>query len=369
MRRVLTACLWMTLLCLPRVGAAQTAPTPSASGAPAIKVGGVLFYDYTTTTAPKTKDADGNTITTSVFNVSRGYVNISGNLSPVVAFRLTPDIAREAGTGSSLAGSLTYRIKYAYAQFGLDQWTGRWTNTFVRLGVQQTPFIEHQDGIYRYRFQGTTFFEREGAMSSADTGATFHTDFPDNYGDLHVGLYNGEGYTKPEANDQKALMVRGTIRPMAHGSEAAKGLRLTGFYDHDHYLKSAPRSRLATSLSYEHPRFNLGVDYLAMRDQTSINASLVEGHGWSAFVTPFFQEKGRGLEALIRVDRYTPNLKLGSQERQRTIVGGAYWFPHMNAGTSAALLFDFEQLKFSGFPAIPLNVTQERVALHGLIQF
>lgn len=371
MRRVLTVCFWVCLLAFPRAGAAQGTPAPPASpGDQPIKVGGVLFYDYTTTIAPETKDADGNTITSSAFNVARAYINVTGNVSRAISFRITPDIVRETGTGSSLNGSLSYRIKYAYAQFGLDQWTGKWTNTFIRVGVQQTPYIDSQEGVYRYRFQGTTFFEREGAMSSADTGATFHTNFPGNFGDFHVGLFNGEGYAKPEVNDQKALMVRGTIRPLARGSKAAQGLRVTGFYDHDHYVKNAPRSRVAANVSYEHARLNVGFDYLAMQDQTTINASKIEGHGWSVFATPFFQEKGKGLEALIRIDRYTPNLNLGSQQRQRVIAGVSYWFPASAPGRAAALLLDFEQLKFAGFSATtPAFVTQQRLALHGLIQF
>ena len=48
-------------------------------------------------------------------------------------------------------------MKYAYAQFNLDDWTGNLKSTWVRLGIQQTPIIDFQEGIYRYRFQGTVF--------------------------------------------------------------------------------------------------------------------------------------------------------------------------------------------------------------------
>lgn len=361
------------LMALPAAAVAQVTPAAGATppdDAQSIKIGAVVFYDFTITQKPASKDADGNTFTPSAFDVKRAYVNITGNISHVVGFRVTPDIARETGTGSSLNGSLTFRIKYAYAQLNLDDWTGRWTNTFVRLGVQQTPFIDFQEGVYRYRFQGTAFLEREGAMSSADAGATFHTNFPHDYGDFHVGVYNGEGFGKPEVNDQKSFQVRGTIRPMAGSHTAARGLRLTGFYDADHYLKNAPRNRFATNVAFEHAHFNLGVDYLKMTDQVSVNSSEVEGRGWSAFLTPFLKEKGRGLEGLLRVDRYKPNLKNSGQERQRTIAGVAYWFPHPGGAATAALLLDFEQLKFSGFPStIPANATQQRIAIHGLINF
>ena len=148
---------------------------------PSIRMGVTLFTDYTYNRSPEQRDADGNLVPFNQFNVSRAYINVTGNLSHVVAFRITPDVSRESGSGSSLAGSLEFRIKYAFAQFNLDDWTtpGSW----VRLGIQQTPWLDFAEGIYRYRFQGTMFSEREGYQASADGGASFHYNFPSNYGD------------------------------------------------------------------------------------------------------------------------------------------------------------------------------------------
>ena len=58
--------------------------------APAIKVGVTLFTDYTYQHSPQTADADGNTINPSSFNVARAYINITGNISHLVSFRITP---------------------------------------------------------------------------------------------------------------------------------------------------------------------------------------------------------------------------------------------------------------------------------------
>src|SRR6185369_9330558 len=93
-----------------------TAPTASAQVTPAqgiepvddtpsVKVGGVIFADYTYTDRPTTLDADGNTINPAAFNISRTYINVTGNISHLVSFRITPDITRETGAGSSLNGS------------------------------------------------------------------------------------------------------------------------------------------------------------------------------------------------------------------------------------------------------------------------
>lgn len=370
-RRVLHALGTIVLILLPGVALAQV--TAAAGYTPpddtqAIKVGALVFYDYTFTKSPKATDAAGNLISPSAFNVARAYINITGNISHNVAFRITPDVSRETGTGPSLSGSYIFRMKYGYAQFNLDEWTGDWKQTWVRLGIQQTPFIDAQEGVYRYRFQGTVFTERDGGLASSDAGLSFHTNLPNNYGDIHVGYYNGEGYSKPDVNDQKAIMARATFRPFPGGEFLVKGLRFTGFAILDNAVKDAERNRYVGSVSYEHPRVNAGFDYLKMSDKALPTSTLVEKDGWSFFVTPFFNEKGNGLEALFRYDSFRTNRLTAPDARQnRTIAGLSWWFPHPGGNSVAALLLDFEQVKFSNYTVA--TPTQQRIALHGLISF
>ena len=223
-RRVWSARLWVASVIVTstaRIALAQAPAAPAASTAkpddtPSIRLGATLYADYTFTASPQTTDSDANAINSSAFNVGRAYLNITGNISHLVAFRLTPDVARETGAGSSLNGSLVYRIKYAYAQFNLDDWLT--AGSYARAGIQQTPWVDFEEGIYRYRFQGTVFAERvplPTVMTSSDAGVSFHYNIPSNYGDVHVGVYNGENYQKVEVNDQKAIEFRGTVRPFA----------------------------------------------------------------------------------------------------------------------------------------------------------
>ena len=253
-RRIARALMTLGMFLIPALASAQV--TPAAGYTPpddtqATKVGAVIFWDYTFTKTPKTTDAAGNTISASAFSVPRTYINVTGNISHNVAFRITPDVSRESGTGSSLAGSYTFRMKYGYAQFNLDEWTGDWKQTWIRAGIQQTPFVDALEGAYRYRFQGTTFIERDGGLSSADAGISAHTNLPNNYGDIHVGYYNGEGYSKVEVNDQKALMARFTLRPFPAGDFWMKGLRLTGGVIRDNVVQDAPRNRVIAGALYE----------------------------------------------------------------------------------------------------------------------
>ncbi|MEN3338002.1 MAG: hypothetical protein V7647_1678 [Acidobacteriota bacterium] len=344
--------------------AAQVTPAAGYTppdDSPSVKIGATLFTDYTVVDNPKIKDADGNEVTANAFNVGRAYINITGNISHLVAFRITPDVTRETG-GSSLNGSYTFRLKYAYAQINLDDWInpGR-TGTWTRLGMQQTPWVDFLEGIYRYRFQGTIFEEREGFLSSSDVGASFHTTLPGNYGDIHGGVYNGETYSRSEVNDQKGFMVRGTVRPLRM-HPVLRGLRLSGFYDKDAYLRNAERKRAIAAVTFEHKYLNAAFQYLDTRDQTSATKTPVDARGYSVWATP---RTTNGWEGLVRFDHLEPN-RTASGTRDRVIGGIAYWFPHQGT-VSGALLLDVDQATFHDFTAA--QPTQTRIGLHALVNF
>jgi hypothetical protein len=329
---------------------------------PVIRVGATIFADYTVTNEPKVTDADNNLVTGNAFNVARAYINITGNISHRLAFRITPDITRETGTGSTLNGSLTYRLKYAYGQFNLDDWMTR--GSWVRLGMQQTPIVDFMEGIYRYRFQGTIFEEREGFLSSSDIGASFHYNFKKNYGDFHAGFYNGENYNRAEANDQKGFMVRGTVRPLPMGPPAIRGLRVTGFYDADNYVKNGDRTRGIFALTFEHQYLNAAFDYLWASDQTRVINPKLDSNGYSFWVTPRSPKGWEGLFRFDHLDRETSATVKGTTDR--TIAGASYWFPHQGT-VSYALLLDFERVKNKDYS--PVRPNEQRWALHMLVNF
>jgi hypothetical protein len=341
--------------------------TPAAvppDDTPTVRVGVTIFADYTVVQEPRIKDVDGNDVTSNAFNVARSYINVTGNISHIVAFRVTPDIARESGTGSSLNGSYTFRLKYAYAQFNFDDWMTR--GSWARFGMQQTPWIDFIDNVYRYRFQGTTLEDREGILSSSDVGATIRYVLPGNYGDVHGGIYNGDNYNRAEANDQKALMVRATFRPL-RTHPTLRGLRVTGFYDHDAYVKDAERRRAILGVTYEHPYVNAGISYHSTADQTRVVNPKLDGHGISVWATPK-SSKGWGWEGLLRYDHLVQEQATSALEgtRDRTIAGIAYWFPHQGS-VSSALLLDYELVDNRNYA--PSRSDERRWAVHALVNF
>jgi hypothetical protein len=346
--------------------AAQQAPgyPPPASG-PAITVGVTIFADYSYRPEPRITDADGNRVRAGIFNVSRGYVDLNAAINSFLQFRLTPDVARDTGEGVSTNGSLRVRLKYAYAVFRLERWTGSWPGTFVRLGLQQTPYIETHSSVYRYRFQGTPFAQRDGGLSSADSGVSARIGFPGGYGDVQAGVFNGEGYQRVEVNDQKSFEIRGTVRPLP-GSATLKGLRLTGYYRDDHYQRNAPRRKIFGNVLFEHAHLNAGLDIYDGLDQVSTNARALDSKGWSVFATPFFRKKGDGLEALLRYDWFQPDAVAGSV-RRRAILGLAWWFAQPNGDAVTAVMLDYERVTSEHFPiAVP---RQQQIALHVMVDF
>ena len=355
---------------------------------PSIRVGLTLFPTYVFQTTPPITDADGNVVKRNAFDVARSYINITGNISHLVAFRLTPDITRESGLltlgpgGSVSSDSLVFRIKYAYGQINFDDWMTR--GSWARLGIQQTPWVDFEEGIYRYRFQGTVFPERiplPTTMTSADAGVSFHYNFPSNYGDIHVGVYNGENYQRVEVNNQKALEFRGTLRPFATGMPVLRGLRAHLVYYNDHYASSDERKRVMGNVTFEHQYLNAGLDYLSAKDQTLATVTDASSKGYSLWATPRAPKAdGSSWEGLLRYDHFTPNTAttpapastspvpgvtpLNDQHQNRTIAGVAYWFPHQG-NVSTAILFDYDAQRFDNITTAPVR----SISVHGLLNF
>jgi hypothetical protein len=384
--------LVLILVCSTRIASAQITPAAGYTppdDTPSIRVGMTLFPLYTYQTTPPTTDADGNVVKKNSFDVARAYINITGQISHLVAFRITPDITRESGLVSLGAGStisndsLVYRIKYAYAQFNLDDWMTR--GSWVRLGIQQTPWVDFDEGIYRYRFQGTTFAERlplPTSFSSSDAGASFHYNLPADYGDFHVGIYNGENYPRVEVNDQKAFEFRGTLRPFAKSAPVLRGLRGHLVYYNDNYQNGDERKRVMGNVTFEHRYVNAEFDYLNAKDKTLATVLDAKSEGWAVWATPRWpKEDGSSFEALLRYDHFTPNTStsvfapavtsplpgvtvLNDQKQNRTILGVAYWFPHQG-NVSTAILFDYDGQSFKNITTAPVHA----VSLHGLINF
>jgi hypothetical protein len=291
-------------------GCLLAASAALAADEPSVKVGALIFADYT-----RSDDA-------SAFNLTRAYININGALNRWLSARVTPDIARETSEGSSLNGSLQFRLKFAYAQVNLAN--GSW----IRGGLVPLLWVEYEEQLYHYRFQGPVFVDREGYVATADYGVAGRYVLPNGWGDVAAGVFNGEGFAHPEANDQKAAMLRVSLQPIKH-------LHVSGFVDKDDYSAGQPRDRQVAQLAYDHPRVTAALDLLSAKDRD------VRSHGYSVWTTPKFT---KSWEMLLRRDVLRVE---GQQRKTRDIEGVAYWLP-VQSGVAAAVMVDRDDTRGAG---------------------
>ncbi len=289
---------------------APPATPPPPPEYPIIRIGMVSFLQY----AAELENREGF----NAFDVTRAYLNVNAQVAPNVRFRFTPDIRRV--TDGSLAGTMTVRVKYAFAQF--DNVTPR---GWIRLGMHQTPWLDFEESVNRYRVQGTMFSERDGLLpGSADFGVGYFTPLPNGYGEIQTGIYNGEGYAQAEANKYKSVQGRVTVRPLP-GRGVWNGLRVSGFYNAGWYAADRPRRVGIVMGSFEHPRLVATVQHVAATENPVAGAVTdTDRSGNSVFVE--VRQGTRGWAALTRFDAFDPNTDIASNSQRRVIAGGGYWF-------------------------------------------
>lgn len=311
-RIVLSAVVILISVCPSFAQPAQT-PPPAPAAAPAepdypiVRVGMVSYVQY---------DAElKNRDNFNAFDLTRGYVNINGQLSKNVRFRFTPDVRRS--TDGSLAGTLVVRVKYAFVEFDNVKTARSW----VRFGAHQTPWLDFEESINRYRVQGTVFAEREGLIpGSSDFGVGYFTPVG-KYIDIQTGIYNGEGYAQTDLNKYKSAQGRVTFRPLA-GKGIASGLRLSGFYNAGWYAANRPRRLGIVMGSFEHTHLVATLQYLAATENP-IAVRDIDRRGSSGFVE--VRQGPSGLAALARVDQFDPDRLISGNSQRRVIAGAAYW--------------------------------------------
>jgi len=255
----------------------------------------------------------------NVFDVTRAYLNINAQVSRNVRFRFTPDIRRI--TDGSLAGSLAVRVKYAFAQF--DNLVN--ARSWVRFGLHQSPWLDFEESINRYRVQGTVFAERDGLIpGSADFGVSYFTPLPAGYGEIHGGVYNGEGFGQTDTNKYKSVQGRLTLRPFPSRG-AANGLRVSAFYNAGWYAADRPRRLGIVMGSFEHTHLVATLQGVSATENPSAVAPRdIDRTGWSVFVEP--RQGPAGWAGILRVDDFDPDDALVDNSQRRVIAGGAYWF-------------------------------------------
>ena len=343
-------------LMLVAIGVAQAqTPAPATTPAaepeyPIVRVGVLSYVQYDA----ELEHRDGF----NVFDLTRGYINVNGQLARNVRFRITPDV-RRATSDTTLSGSLILRIKYAFVE--LDNF--KTERSWVRFGAHQTPWLDFEESIDRYRVQGTMFSEREGLIpGSSDFGVGYFTPIG-KYIDIQTGVYNGEGYAQTDISKQKSVQGRVTLRPFA-GRGTANGFRLSGFFSGGWYAADRPRRLGIVMGSFEQTHLVTTLQYVkALENPNPIMPRNIWRSGPSGFIE--IRQGLQGWAALARVDLFDPNQSVPDNSQRRVIAGGAYWFVFPR-NSRVALVATNEQVHYE--PASG-RVNENRLLVQTLVEF
>jgi len=350
-------CFVITSLFLVCPVVAQTGETPPTAPAPPpatpepeypiIRVGVLSYLQY---------DAELNRDNFNAFDVTRAYLNVNGQLAENVRFRFTPDIRRL--NDSNLAGSLVLRVKYAFLEYDNFKIAKSW----VRFGAHQTPWLDFEESIDRYRVQGPMFSEREGVIpGSSDLGLGYFTPLG-KYAEVQTGVYNGEGYALAEANKYKSLQGRLTVRPFADRG-LLNGFRLSGFYSASRFARNRPRNVGIVMGSYQAQHVVTTLQYVTATERPlALAPREFDRGGPSGFVE--IRQGLSGWALLARLDSFDPDRSIPDTSQVRTIAGGAYWVQWQRS--RFALVVTNEQVHYDAGSARP---QENRLLVQTLIEF
>ncbi len=294
----------------PEASPPMAVPTPAVStGATRLKIGGALWaiYGY-----DLTKDA-GNV---NAFDVGRTYLNVEPSWGDHLSARITPDLVRQTAgededetieVATNTTGSLALRVKYAYLQYArvlpyLD----------LRVGIQPTPYVEFEEGIWEHRFLAPVALDAYHKVSSSDAG--FGAIARIGRIELQTAVQNGESYSRPEEDKYKEIATRATVS-LLPGTDSP-GLRLTGYYGFGLSARNEQKARGIALLSYQTKRLTVAGQYV--RSQTDDGVAGVDGSGAGAFAIVKLPMK---LWLVGRYDMFDPDVDTAGDGEGRRIAG------------------------------------------------
>ena len=258
--------------------------------------GVVSFLQY----AAELHESDGY----NAFDVTRGYLNIQARLSDRITVRFTPDV--RPTTDANLDRNLALRLEYASLDVQMTD------SVAVMFGLHEMPWLTYEESVNRYRVLGPFFSERLGLLPGAtDLGASIKATTGKT--DIHVGVYNGEGYGRAEIDKYKSIDGRATFRPFGEDSELSN-VSISGFYQYGWYAEDRPRNVAIVMGSYESEKIVGTAQYLSATDNPFVAVD-VQRRGMS-----FHGEVRQGLTGwagVVGLDLFDPDAENDNDQRRR----------------------------------------------------
>lgn len=311
-----------------------------------------IFSDFTYDLTEGKKDLNS-------FNIKRAYLGVSGNFYKneenklSLNFKVTTDMTELSDiakkdkydvqnnevnlSGSKYNGFYSEFLKYAFVEI---------ENPFVNglkliFGQHNVPWVSYEEHLSGLRWLGPVFSDKIKKLSSTDRGISLLYKFPNNFGDTHISLVNGEGYNAPETTKDKDFMLRISLRPLPF-IDYVKGLMLHGYYGYgraniDGLNNDAEgiRKREILALSYDFEWVTLMTQYLRTVDgKDTDGAKPINGSGYGiwakAKLGSLFGSNDTGL--FVRYETFDPDDKKDNDGTNRFILAPYYYLVNGKLG-------------------------------------
>ncbi len=329
--------------------AAAVAATAAPAFAQQVAVSGVVYAQYSYSTARDTLAADSTVGHVNAFDVTRAYVNVLGRFGGGIATRVTGDVYNNGG-------SRAFRLKYAYVG-----WTPEGSALTWKFGQTQTPWLDWEEMLWDYRMQGGMAMDRNGYLSASDFGAAVEGNINHEALDFVAGVYNGQNYNGTRSDQGKDVMARASLR-LAGSDDGSRvgGLRLTGYAQYGRPLSGGQRERFIGMLSYRTSIVTLAGELAATTDSTTGGNTTVGGGSVNAkpqdkgsvlSVFGVFHPPATKIGVIARVDMADPNTSASGDKQTRVIAGASYQLT-----PNVRLLGDIDAVSYeSGFTPTTTN--------------
>jgi hypothetical protein len=304
----LLACFVCLIACGPALAqttaqANGTEPDPP-SAYPSVTFGVQSFVEY----AASLHEQQGF----NAFDVTRGYLSIRAQMSDRVQFRFVPDV--RPTTDASLDRNLALRLEFASLDVEVKD------GVQVMFGLHEMPWLWFEQSVNRYRVIGPFFAERLGLIPGpTDLGASVKAT--NGRTEVHVGVYNGEGYGRAERDKFKSIDGRATFRPFDEDRLRGK-VTISGFYQHGWYARDRPRNVGIVMGTYENTRVLATAQYLQATDNPFVAVD-IQRRGLSLFGEG--RQGPTGWAAVGGLDFIDSDAINGGEPQRRVIFGGAHW--------------------------------------------
>ena len=191
--------------CFP-AGAARAQVTVAAGytppdDTPTVNVGGTIFADYTYMQEPTVNGSDGQPGPSNAFNVTRAYINVTGQINHLIAVphharrrARRPGPRRRGRPGHHRDADVPSQVRLRTAELqrlhdqGLVVPARTAADALHRLRRGHLPLP-----VRRHRCSRTA----KAFLTSSDLGASVHWNVPGNFGDIHARRVQRRRATRP----------------------------------------------------------------------------------------------------------------------------------------------------------------------------